>query len=98
MKLEMQCIAKNPRVINQKEKLDREFTELVENFEYNSWDANVRYWEAMLKSFEELKRRIEDVNKSNQGRQSLELAGLTSQRNKLNRQISKLKKASPETN
>lgn len=66
MELKQQVVCENPRVKAQKEKLTKEFFDLIWNFEYNCWDANISFWNGLYEDLKELQKRIEDVDKSNQ--------------------------------
>lgn len=92
----MQLIQKNPQVLEQKEKLMYQFTDLVYSYEWNSPNSNKRWWKGMEEEFVELRKRIDAVVSANEGRERFNLSELTQQRNKLNREISVLKKATPQ--
>ena len=92
LKLNYQAICDNPRVAKIKNKALIEIFDIINSFEYNCLEANKKCWDGC---FEELKESIELVEKANEGRRRFNLSQLQKQRNKLNRQISTLKKQTP---
>jgi len=93
MKLEYQLICENQRVKMLKDKLLEEFFDLINSWEQNSIESNMKWFEEVKEKLEELNQAIESIDKANRTREKFNLKELTAQRNKLNREISSLKKA-----
>ena len=92
MKLEYQLICENQRVKMLKDKLLEEFFDLINSWEQNSIESNMKWFEEVKEKLEELNQAIESIDKANRTREKFNLKELTAQRNKLNREISTLKK------
>ncbi len=86
-------IEDSPAVIKKQEEMLEEFRDILLNFEWNLDSSDEDYLEIIRGEFKELRKIIEDVEKSNEAKKILYLDGLTKKRNQLNRQIAKLKKA-----
>lgn len=93
LKLEYQGECDNPEVAEKKNKILEEFFNFLNSFEYNSMDSHKMWWDGMFEELKELEKLIKKVWKSNKARAKLNLSQLTAKRNKLNREISTLKKA-----
>jgi hypothetical protein len=93
MELKYQFVCDNPRVIMLKNKLLERFFDLINSWEQNTIESNMRWFEGIRTELKEFDESIISVNEANKSRQKINLSELMNQRNKLNRQISTLKKA-----
>jgi len=93
MVFELQLIHNNLKVKSFKEKLIEQFFDLINSWESNTTESNSRWFNGMIEEFKELDKLVKQVYESNNVRQILNLRELENKRNKLNRQIASLKKA-----
>ncbi len=98
MELKQELICENLKVKSLKEKILAEAFEIINSFEYNCLETNQKCWEGIcIEYFVKLNEYIGQIHKNNQGRKTFNLSQLQNQRNKLNRQISQLKKETLES-
>ncbi len=91
-----QFVCDNPKVKKLKDDFLKEMFDIVNSLEHNSEQTNLDCWEGLFKMFKGIQEAINSVEEANKGRERFNLKQLTEQRNKLNRQISTLKKALPK--
>lgn len=91
--LKYKAVCDNPRVCKFKNKIIEEVFDIVNGWEYNSEKVNFDCWKGLSAYINDLNKAVNDANRDNHSRENAKLQILTAERNKLNREISTLKKA-----
>lgn len=92
-KLTYQFADDNPRVKKLKEKILETFFDIINSWELNNTEGNFELFDCLKQDLKELDEAIKSVYEANKSRENINLQELITERNKLNRRISTLKKA-----